>query len=165
VDAIEGDARDFRVDTRFALALVPMQTIQVVGGADGRRALLGCVHRHLEPGGVLAAAIAEELETFEDPRPDQLPPPDVAQHGDWVYFIQAVSLREEDDSYVVEHVRHVVSPEGEREETRRDVRLDAVNARGLADEARDVGFDPLPSLEIEPTHEHVGSTVVLLRRP
>src|SRR5436309_5236275 len=52
------DARAFELDQRFALCLMPMQTIQLLGGLDGRRACLECARDHLEKGGVLAAALA-----------------------------------------------------------------------------------------------------------
>ena len=65
VTAITADAREFDLGRRFALCIVPMQTIQLLGGADGRRAFLECARRHLQPGGLLAVAIAPELDLFE----------------------------------------------------------------------------------------------------
>ena len=59
VTTVVGDARDFDVGERFPLAIVPMQTIQLLGGADGRAAFLRCALRHLRAGGALAIAIAE----------------------------------------------------------------------------------------------------------
>ena len=68
-------------------------------------------------------------------------------------------------AFVIERVRQVVSPDGERSEERDEIRLDALDAGALAVEARALGYEPLPPLEIEPTHDYVGSTVVILRAP
>ena len=42
-------------DRRFALVIVPMQTVQLLGGAEGRLGFLARARAHLRPGGVLAA--------------------------------------------------------------------------------------------------------------
>ncbi|MBV8941243.1 MAG: class I SAM-dependent methyltransferase, partial [Solirubrobacterales bacterium] len=42
VTTVVADARDFTLDERFPLVLVPMQTIQLLGGPDGRAAFLRC---------------------------------------------------------------------------------------------------------------------------
>ena len=47
VSTVVADARDFALPTRFALCIVPMQTIQLLGGAPGRQAFLACAARHL----------------------------------------------------------------------------------------------------------------------
>ena len=41
----------FELGRRFALCIVPMQTIQLLGGRDGRLAFLRCARRHLDRGG------------------------------------------------------------------------------------------------------------------
>ena len=51
-----------------------MQTVQLLGGPAGRAAFLRCARAHLAPGGLLAAALADALEAFDDehdapPRP------------------------------------------------------------------------------------------------
>ena len=165
VDVVEADARDFHLGRRFALVIVPMQTIQILGGAAGRALFLRCALEHLEPAALLVATVAVALEGFDAAEHTELPLPDVAEHGGRLYASQPVGVRPEDGVTVVERVRQTVSPEGERTEERNEVRLDTLDADALADEARAMGFDPLPSREIEPTHEHVGSTVVVLRAP
>src|SRR5690606_23293186 len=54
------DARELDLgDARFALCIVPMQTIQLLGAREGRAAFLARARAHLRPGGVLAAALAD----------------------------------------------------------------------------------------------------------
>ncbi len=165
VDVVETDARDFHLGRRFALVVVPMQTIQILGGAQGRASFLRCALQHLDPGALLVATVAVALEGFDAAEHTELPIPDVAEHGGWVYASQPVGVRPENGATVVERVRQIVSPDGDRTEERNEIRLDTLDADALADEARAMGFDPLPPREIEPTHEHVGSTVVVLRAP
>ena len=69
LDVADGRRRRPRLRARtqrFALCIVPMQTIQLLGGAGGRaRVPAQCAARTCGPAGVLAIAIADELELFE----------------------------------------------------------------------------------------------------
>jgi len=64
-DTVLADARTFELGGRFALCVVPMQTIQLLGRSEGRSAFLRCARPHLRPGAMLAVAIAEMLELYE----------------------------------------------------------------------------------------------------
>ena len=55
------DARDFALDRRFGLILVPMQTIQLL---PERAGFFAAARAHLAAGGLLALAIAAALEDF-----------------------------------------------------------------------------------------------------
>ncbi len=165
VTTVCADARDFELGREFALIVVPMQTVQLLGGAAGRARFLRAAHRHLRAGGTLAVAITGSLAPFEPDDPLELPVPDVGQHGEWTYFSQPVAVRIADDgTTAIERTRSAVSPAGERREERNEVELDPLDAATLATEARAAGFAPLASHEVPQTGEHVGSTVVLLRR-
>jgi SAM-dependent methyltransferase len=163
VETALADARDFHLDRSFPLVIVPMQTVQILGGRAGRESFLRCALEHLATGGLVVATLAVGLEGFDAAEHTELPLPDVVEVGKWVYSSQAVGIRVEDGINVVERVRQTVSPDGEHTAIRDEVHLDVLDADGLAAEARAVGYDPLPSREIEPTHEHVGSVVVVLR--
>jgi SAM-dependent methyltransferase len=64
LQTVRADARSFDLASRdFALCLVPMQTIQLLGVASERAAFLRCARAHLRSGGLLACAIATELES------------------------------------------------------------------------------------------------------
>src|SRR5262249_35389468 len=73
--AVGARARDFALERRFTLIAVPMQTLQLFGGPDGRAAFLRCALTHLEPGGLVAAALADAMDCFDDEH-DTPPPPD-----------------------------------------------------------------------------------------
>jgi SAM-dependent methyltransferase len=164
VTTVAADARDMALDARFALVLVPMQTLQILGGPDGRARFLRAAHDHLQPGGILAAAITGPLPTFEPDAQTLLPLPDTAEHAGHAYFSQPVAVRRDaGGGTVIERRRAIVSPTGERREADDAIRLDPLDPATAAAEARALGYEPLEPREIAPTHEHVGSTVVLLR--
>jgi SAM-dependent methyltransferase len=54
VRLVEGDMRSFDLDERFALVTMPFRGIQHLLNVEEHLACLDCVHRHLEPGGLLA---------------------------------------------------------------------------------------------------------------
>jgi SAM-dependent methyltransferase len=51
VETVLADAREFTLERRVSLVLVPMQTLQLLGGPAGRAAFLGHAPEHLEPRG------------------------------------------------------------------------------------------------------------------
>src|SRR5690349_17547262 len=78
VETVVADARRFDLGRRFSLVLVPMQTLQLLGGSDGRAAFLRCALAHLRPGGRVAAALADAMDSFDEEHPEP-PPPDVRE--------------------------------------------------------------------------------------
>ena len=119
------DARDFDLgERRFPLVIVPMQTIQLLGGAEGRGRFLRCAHRHLTPGGLLAAAIAEVLELYEVVDGFEMPLPDVREYDCVVYSSQPTAVRTERGGFVLERQRETVAPKGERTVEQNLIRLD-----------------------------------------
>ena len=172
VTAALGDARDFHVAERFSLCLAPMQTVQLLGGSDGRVGFLLSARRHLRRGGVLAAALADPPDTFDagvqeavpslEAGGGELPLPDLIEHQGWVYCSQPVAIRRHAGVSEIHRVRQTVAPDGAREAVTDVVRLDELSAPVLEREAIAAGFTPLPRREIAPTREHVGSTVVML---
>ena len=163
VEAVRADARDFELRRRFALCVVPMQTVQILGGADGRQAFLRRAREHLQPGGLLAAALAAQLEAFDAGAADP-PLPDVREHGGWVYSSQPVGVRVEREAMVIERVRETVAPDGALSRAHDHVSLDRLGADELAAEAGALGYERLPAREIAATAEHVASGVAVLRR-
>jgi len=163
VEAVEADARDFSLERRFALVIVPMQTIQILGGPDARAGFLSSARAHLDPGALLVASVTEEALAFEPHEQIILPLPDMAEHDGWVYASQPVTLRGDADGVVIERLRVTVSPDGERSEERNEVRLESLDPGTLAAEAEPLGFEPLPPRHIPETDDHVGSAVAVLR--
>jgi SAM-dependent methyltransferase len=162
VDTVVADARDFTLGRRFPLILVPMQTLQLLGGAEGRARFLARARGHLEPGGLLAAALADALEGF-DADHDQPPLPDLREVGGVVYASRPVAVRDEGDRVAIERVREVVGRDGARAALGNVVRLDRLDAATLHAEARAHGLRALAPRHVPANSEYVGSTVAMLR--
>ena len=156
------DARDFTLQERFALIIVPMQTIQLFGGAPGRARFLACAARHLRPHGLVAVAITETLERYSPEDGLPLPIPDIRELEGTVYSSQPTAIREDRDGFILERVRETISPGGEREIEQDVVRLDRLIAGELEQEARAAGLTPRGRRTIAATADHVGSVVVML---
>jgi SAM-dependent methyltransferase len=156
------DAREFTVDEHVGLCLVPMQTLQLLGGANGRAAFLDCVRRHLLPGGLIAMAITDELETFEVTDGGAAPLPDLIELNGILYCSQPTAVRAEDRQFVLERRRETVDPRGERQVSHDRVALDRISIDELHREGTRLGLRPLASQPVPPTVDHVGSQVVIL---
>jgi SAM-dependent methyltransferase len=163
VTAVTGDARDFDLGRQFALCIVPMQTIQLLGGADGRGAFLECARRHLQPGGLLAVAIAPELELFEVVDGGLSPLPDIREVDGIVYSSLPTAVRADREGFLLERRRERISATGSRSVEQDVIRLDRLTGDELESEARDVGLHPAGRTAVAATDDYVGSEVVLLR--
>lgn len=162
VEAVHADARAFALGRSVPLVLAPMQTIQLLGGADGRAGLLRCARAHLQPGGLLACALADAMEGY-DAEHTEPPLPDVLERDGWIYASQAVAVRPGHEGTTIERIRQVVSPSGERTAEGDAVHLDRLDADTLEAEAVAIGLRLAGRRFVEMTDEHVGSEVVLLR--
>ena len=165
VRAEVGDARSFDLGAAsFALAILPMQVTQLLGGERGRGAMLACARRHLRGGGLLAAALADPSEGL--PADDALPPlPDVREQDGWVFSSMPVAVRERAEATAIERVRQAVSPQGELDESVFTIELDRVSAGALEQEGRAAGFRVATRRGVPPTADYVGSAVVVLEAP
>jgi SAM-dependent methyltransferase len=156
------DARDFELEQRFPLIIAPMQTIQLLGGSDGRRRFLGCARRHLESGGVVALAITEALERYDAREGFLVPMPDIRELDGVVYSSQPTAVREDADGFVLERLRETITPDGQRTIEEDLIRLDRLTAAELERQGQAVGLEPGGRMTISPTRDHVGSEVVVL---
>ena len=163
ITTVVADARAFGLGAEFALIIVPMQTIQLLGGADGRASFLECARFHLAPGGVLAIAIADDLELFEVPDGTAGPLPDVCEIDGVVYSSRPVAVRADGDGFVLERRRETVTVTGEHAVEQDLIRLDRLAADTLEREGEAAGLHAASRMEIEATDEYVGSTVVMFR--
>ncbi len=162
VETVAADARDFSLGRRFGLMVVPMQTVQLLGGAEGRARFLSCARAHLARGGVLAAALADALEAFDDQRTEP-PLPDIREIDGTLYASRPVAVRHQGERVAIERIRETVDRAGRRTAEGDVVLLDRVDAAALEAEGRAAGLEPLPRRGVPETHEYVGSQVVLLR--
>jgi SAM-dependent methyltransferase len=164
VTTLVADARAFWLGTTFPLIIVPMQTIQLLGGSEGRAAFFECAAFHLESPGVLAIAIAHELELFDVSDGTAAGPlPDVVERDGVVYSSRPVAVRAVADGFVLERRRETVTAAGEHTAEEDVIHLDRLDPDTVEREGEAAGLRPASRLEIEPTEDYVGSTVVMLR--
>jgi len=160
IETVVADAAGFAVDRRFALAIVPMQTLQLLRERAG---FLASARRALLRGGLLAAAITGGLEGFGDLPEDLLPHPDVGAAGGWRFASQPVAVRALPDATRIERVRRAFAPDGGVSVEDDAIELAHLTVAELEAEGRAAGFAPEPARAIVQTEDHVGAEVVLLR--
>jgi len=161
VETVLADAAAIELPRRFTLIAVPMQTLQLLPGADARADFFAGAAAALAPGGLIAAAIADALEAFDEQT--ALPLPDVGGAEGLQYLSQPVAVRAGPGSVRIERVRQIVAPGGERTSEDDAIELQSVTAEGLAREAEPHGLRAEPPRSVPETDDHVGSTVVMLR--
>lgn len=162
--AEHADATGFDLGRSFALALAPMQLIQLVGGAPERRVALATVAAHLAPGAAFAAALVEDRHVPDDPGDGAAPLPDVREHDGWVFSSLPRSVRRDGDRLAIERLRQAISPGGQLSEQVDVTHLSPLAAAELEAEARGAGLSVGARREVVATHWHVGSTVCVLEQ-
>jgi SAM-dependent methyltransferase len=163
LDPLCADALDFELDEPVAVALAPMQFLQLLPGSEARLRCLRRVAAALRPGGLLAAAIVEEAPAAPA---GALPPlPDVREIDGWIYSSLPTAVTSPAAGEIaLRRLRQTISPEGTLSEETNEIRLHLVDAGELEREAEATGFAPAGRRLIPETEAHVGSTVVLLER-
>jgi SAM-dependent methyltransferase len=156
------DVRSLRLERAFALAIAPMQVVQLLGGPEGRVAMLRSVRSHLDPGGMLACALADPFDGL--PSEQVLPPlPDVREEAGWVYQSTPIAVRDEPGGVLaIDRLREAVSPAGDHAGEVATIRLDRVQPEELEREAERCAFRARPRRRVPETDAYVGSTVVVL---
>jgi SAM-dependent methyltransferase len=157
VPVVVADASAFDA-AGFALVAVPMQTIQLVGDRAG---FFASARRALLPGGLMALAIATDLEAFDGG--GHLPDPDVLLRDGTRFVSQPTAVRVLPELTRIERVRQTIGPDGTRSSAPDVIELAALTVAALEAEGEAAGLRPEPARTIAPTDEHVGSEVVLLR--
>jgi SAM-dependent methyltransferase len=168
VQTLCADARAFALARDFTLCLIPMQTIQLLGGAAGRLEFLARARKHLAPGGLLACAIATDIEPFDCAAGDLGPSPEIARVDGAIYLSRATRVQVARDSVRIERERSVIAA-SERSAAsstppvhERDVvELDRVGVSQLQREGRRAGLSAVGVRAIAATEEHTGSVAVM----
>jgi SAM-dependent methyltransferase len=160
-ETVAADARAFELEVRFALCLVPMQMVQLLGGAAGRAAMLTGVARHLKPGGLLAIAISADLEGWSAGDGGAAPLPDSCERDGTVYFSQPTAVYSDREGHVLERRREIVSLVGARTVELDRIRLDLLRARQLEQEGAACGLAPAGRASIPATADYASSQVVM----
>lgn len=161
VAAVHADARELTLPRRFALILVPMQTLQLLD-PDGRARFYAGAARCLRRGGRLAAALADAMKGF-DATHTELPRPDAGEHAGVRYVSQTVAVRQQPGASVIERIRRARHPDGHLAAASDLVRLHDLSPAAVEREAASAGMRPAGRRTVPATDEHVGSQVVILR--
>ncbi len=177
IDIVCADARTFELDRAdFDLCLMPMQTVQLLGGREGRVRFLKRAHAHLRPGGLLALAIVTAVEPFDRADGDPAPQPETAHLDGSLYVSRPTRVRVHAHSILIERER-VIYRDGERAGAERRhgearpapqavcdvIELQRLDAAQLEQEGVSAGLHPQPARALAATDDHVGGTVVVLR--
>jgi len=164
VPAWQADVRRMEPpDTSFALALAPMQLLQLLGGAEERGAALGRIARTIAPGGLAAFAIVEGTEaSVGSARPGVVP--DVREVDGWIYSSLPLEVVSRGGCLEVRRLRQIVAPDGMLSETEQVDRLDVLDAPAVEREGGVAGLTPVARHKVSQSEMHVASTVVVLRR-
>jgi SAM-dependent methyltransferase len=165
LEIVCADAREFTLEHRlFALCIVPMQTVQLFGGARSRLAFLHRARAHIAPRGVLAIAIITAFEPFDLRAGDPAPTPERSLRDGRLFVSSATRVRRRVRTTLIERERRILDETGELLSCEHDaIALDNVSAAQLEREGASVGFTPAPRRSVAETAEHVGSDVVVLR--
>ncbi len=163
VRTVVADAAGFALEDRdFALVMAPMQTVQLLR-PQGRLGFLRSARAHVAGGGLVAIALVDALETFDDADGLLLPPPDQVTLDGTLYSSQPVALRDHGETVAVERIRQIVTADRQRSTSGDILHLDRVAIGQVEAEAEAAGLRVLPRRLIAETEEHVGTTVVMLR--
>ncbi len=180
IETVCADARSFVLprEEEIALLIAPMQTVQLLGGPEGRRAFLQRVRATLAPGGLLACAIVVEPEPFDCAEDSPGPSAETCRLGDTLYTSQAMRVALGPSAIAIERHRRTdrltaaerdrpLVPERERDHSvipERDlIELDRIDIAELEREGSALGLRPEPARHVPPTADHSGSAVVMLR--
>ena len=157
VETVVADACAFELDRRFGLIVAPMQTLQLL--AD-RTAFLRRALAHLRPGGLLAAAISDAMDSFDEEH-ELPPPPQALEIGGTRYASQLLAVVEEGGRAAIHRRRMITGQDAERIV----VHLDRASPDEITAEAAALGFFPEPHRHIPETERYLGATIVVLRAP
>lgn len=162
VATVVADACDFDLGRRFPLILVPMQTIQLLGGAAERGRFLACAREHLAPGGLIAIAITDGFEVYALDGHSPAPLPDVCELDGVVYSSQPIAVRRDGHGVTLERRREIVASDGQHTVEEDVVHLDGLSASELEREAASAGLESAGRELVPATVDHVGSVVVMI---
>ena len=162
VDTVVADGGGFELPGRsFGLIVAPMPTVQLLGPA-GRAGFLRAARAHLAPGGLVACALADAFEAFDEEHV-VLPLPDTLVVAGVHYTSQPIALRDEGARVAIERIRMTLDCHGHRTASPNLIHLDRVDSWLIEAECRAAGLSPQPARAIGPTDDHVGSSVAMLR--
>jgi SAM-dependent methyltransferase len=162
IDTFCADARSFQTGRHFSLIIVPMLTVQLFGGTEGRSEFFAAAAAQLSPGGCLALAIADLLDDEEGAAGGESPEADSCMIGSVGYSTRAIALRQRDGQIGIERRREITAPSGSVTVQAATDWIDILSPEQLESEAAAAGFTVAPRRQIPATAEYIGSAVICL---
>lgn len=168
VRTVLADARSFQLEpTDHDLALVPMQTLQLLHGAEQRRALFDCARAHLRPGAMLALAIVTEVDVFDSRGGGLGPAPEHVTLAGRLHVSRAIRVAVGGERIRIERERFVQRGADDEETAYRPeldvIELERLTPEQLHEEGVAAGLGIEPTVLIGETDEHSASEVVMFR--
>jgi SAM-dependent methyltransferase len=170
IETVCADARTLDLPMRdYALCVMPMQTIQLLGGAEGRVAFLSGARAHVRPGGLVACAILGDVEPFDCSDGSVGPTPERVCVDGFEFVSRAIRVGQARRTVSIERERWIVEEAGAARrhsdvDVERDlIELDRVSVAMLRRDARAAGLRAEPVVTVAATDEHVNSSVVVMR--
>ncbi len=148
---------------RFGLVIAPQQLVQILGGREARMKLFRTLPDVLEPDGLAAFAICEDLPHVDIHYPGV--PPDLREVGEWVHSSHPVAIDATADSVTALRLRQSLGPGGVSTRAENRVTIDRLDSDTITDELVAAGLRPDGTEVIEQTDRHMGSTLILARPP
>lgn len=173
VETVAADARAladaYPEELRGAsLVAIPMQTIQLLGGPQGRRACLIGAAAIAAPGAELVVSIVSQVESFDGREASPLLlPPDVAEVGGLRFESTPLAVLQGPTGGPIDmHRRRIVrDADGAALSEPQDViiTLDPVSPAELLLEAAEAGWTRGEVIDMPATDEHAGGTILTFR--
>jgi SAM-dependent methyltransferase len=163
VRAERADVRELHLGREFALAIAPMQFMQMIGDAAARAEVLGRVADHLQPGGRVAAAILDGMP--EDLTGAPAPLPDIREVDGRVYSSLPADVIDDGPRLELRRRRQEVAADGDVSESEHAETLWLLDPDTLEAEATGAGLRPRERIHVPAMNGYVGSVIVVMGRP
>lgn len=138
VTLVEADMRHFELSARFALVIIPYNSLQLLPDPDDQRKCFETISRHLDPGGLLGLEVTDFLVTATAP----VAPTEPLASAEGVTLYGALDASPADR--MTWYQRRYVFDDG-TPDVRDTVALRAVDEHDLETLAAGVGFDVVES--------------------
>lgn len=164
------DADVGSLPTAPALILIPMQTIQLLGGPEQRRAMFAAAARVAASDAELVISVVLEVESFDGRNVfPPLLPPDIAELDGFRFESTPRAVLQDTRTSPIDMYRRRVVRGGVDQGILGPIddvviTLDPVDVASLQAEAGREGWDATEVITMPETEEHAGSTLVGFRR-
>jgi SAM-dependent methyltransferase len=166
-DIVQADLTQFHFDVRFQLILIPCNTYSTLY-PDERRSALGCIARHLEPGGAIAVSMPNPQHLLRLRRCSEPELETVFYHPQTGNPVQVSSAWERDTHQFILswHYDHLF-PDGQVERTTVKTCHLITPVQVYLDELTEAGFGPkmvLGGFNNEPFDQHSPHLILISTR-